>query len=525
MKYILHLILISYLGVSFGQEMNKAMLINCVPIHKEILWMSKTEVSNVQYEEYLYYLKNNTNEEDYLSAIQDTNIWLNKPYNPKYANYYHIHPAYKDYPVVGLTKEQAKAYCEWLTTILNQNYTTELKHPVKEVVVRLPTEKEWKTAAQAGNPSAIFGWEGNTPRSTLKKFEGQLKGNFIRGKGDFMGVAGSINDGADVTAPVQSYWPNKFGLYNMSGNVSELLLDSDKAIGGSWKTYLPALEIEANAKFREDAKPSSSVGFRYVVEIISFKDFEKKEETLTSKMIENLLVNIDDSLMVSKTEVTNQLYTFFVNENKNKASKNNNWKTVAVYSDHLINNYASHSYYSNYPVVNISYEDAQEFCVWLTETYRKFEKRKFDNLIFTLPTAEQWEKAARGTLKQSAYPWGGPYIRNVKGNLLANFHPVDERFEYFLENDPDISQNINSTYYSQKELDGFQFTCNVETFNPNDLGIYNAAGNVNEMVKEKVCKGGSWLSYSKALQITSEEKYLGAQPFTGFRFVAIKYQP
>ena len=49
--------------------------------------------------------------------------------------------------------------------------------------------------------------------------------NFVRGRGDYMGVSGHLNDNADITAPVFSYWPNDYGLYNMAGNVSEWVLD------------------------------------------------------------------------------------------------------------------------------------------------------------------------------------------------------------------------------------------------------------------------------------------------------------
>ena len=55
------------------------------------------------------------------------------------------------------------------------------------------------------------------------KFQGMIRANFVRGKGDFMGIAGSLNDNADITAPVKSYWPNDFGLYNCAGNVAEMV--------------------------------------------------------------------------------------------------------------------------------------------------------------------------------------------------------------------------------------------------------------------------------------------------------------
>ena len=52
-----------------------------------------------------------------------------------------------------------------------------------------------------------------------------MMANITRAKGDYMGLASSLNDGADITAPVKSYWPNDYGLYQMAGNVSEWVMD------------------------------------------------------------------------------------------------------------------------------------------------------------------------------------------------------------------------------------------------------------------------------------------------------------
>lgn len=250
-------------------------------------YIDQTEISNLNWGEYLYWVKRVYGvdyPELYKKALPDTLVWREKlSYNEPYVDYYLRHPAYRDYPVVGINWLQANDYCSWRTDRVNEyiliregildhyidqigedNFNTDaylsnqynsgkrieglpdlnpsssgyrnvrMEDGILLPKYRLPTEAEWEYAAFGliGNSIGervverrLYPWNGHAVRNPDEVYIGMMLANFKRGRGDNMGVAGKLNDNADITAPVFSYWPNDYGLYNMAGNVSEWVMD------------------------------------------------------------------------------------------------------------------------------------------------------------------------------------------------------------------------------------------------------------------------------------------------------------
>ncbi len=149
---------------------------------------------------------------DIVNVYPDTLAWVHDftySFNEPMTNMYFWHPAYDDYPVVGVTWKQARAFCIWRTHLFNNYLVSNGQSFVNDF--RLPTESEWEYAARGGNALSPYPWGG----TYIRNARGCFLGNFKPMRGSY------IDDGGFHTVKVISYNPNNYGLYCMAGNVAE----------------------------------------------------------------------------------------------------------------------------------------------------------------------------------------------------------------------------------------------------------------------------------------------------------------
>ncbi|WP_411893621.1 gliding motility lipoprotein GldK [Winogradskyella sp. A2] len=276
-------------------------------------------------------------------------------------------------------------------------------------------------------------------------------------------------------------------------------------------------------------------------------DTDEYPDELYAEVMDNMYLPLEESYNGQRTWDVKQFKFQYTYMDIERAAKDRNLKRSDViikeeievypdttawirdfaysYNEPMHNDYFWHSAYDDYPVVGVSWKQAQAFCQWRTLKHNGFQKSKGKQPInsYRLPSEAEWEYAARGGLQGGTYPWGGPYAKNDRGCFMANFKP------------------LRGDYAADQAL----YTVEADAYDPNDFNLYNMAGNVSEWVNgsydpgsyeysstinpnvndpnnaRKVVRGGSWKDVAYFLQVSSRDyEYAdSARSYIGFRTV------
>lgn len=337
---------------------------------------------------------------------------------------------------------------------------------------------------EAADPDTILNWKTKIPWNAKWTFEGDEETNAA-----YLAVNKVFFQSADKTSHRQ--------LNSHIMNYSYQWVNYDQAAlpGNSFNARTGG--YNDNAKIRID---SAFMRNGRIVDTVIIKPLRNRGDLIARKII-----NIYPDTMCWMTE-----YTY-------------------SYNEPAMQNYFAHPSYGQFPVVGITWEQAQAFCYWRTNLYRSIGKLPRAQ-EYRLPTEAEWEYAARGGRHNAQYPWGGPYVRDSKGCFMANFKPMRGNYTE----------------------DGYLLPSRVGSYDPNDYGLYDMAGNVSEWIgqtydptlntfthdmnpnydykargedpkvmKRKIIKGGSWKDVGAYLQcgMRDFEYQDKCRPSIGFRCV------
>jgi formylglycine-generating enzyme required for sulfatase activity len=244
------------LSLSFSVQRTKKFIPPGTVQISETFFADETEVSNLSWLEYEHWtaVKYGFGSKEHQAVLPDTLVWRNaESYNEPYVKYYYRHPGYHNFPVVGVNYEQALIFCKWRTERVKEYYA--LIHK-KELVIEytLPNKEEWELISMSS--SSVLNNKGRDEKglATLNCAR-ELEDSLLKDK--------RINNGKfpDVTTPVYAYKPNRFGLFNSLGNVSEMVLEKGLSKGGGWRHPLEQCRVGKEILY---TKTEAWLGFRCV---------------------------------------------------------------------------------------------------------------------------------------------------------------------------------------------------------------------------------------------------------------------
>lgn len=319
-----------------------------------------------------------------------------------------------------------------------------------------------------------------------------------------------------------------------SGDIGEFAyIDSDPNNLNAYESYMVNTYGNEQRKINRDAK-------------LYLKTSDYPDE-LYAEVMDGMYLPLEESYNGQRTWDVKQFKFQYTYMDIQKAAKNRGLKRSEVivqqevevypdttawirdfaysYNEPMHNDYFWHDAYGDYPVVGVSWKQAQAFCQWRTLYHNSYRKKKGRHQVnsYRLPSEAEWEYAARGGLQGATYPWGGPYTKNDRGCFMANFKPM------------------RGDYAADQAL----YTVEADAYDPNDFNLYNMAGNVSEWVNgsydpasyeysssinpnvndpnnsRKVVRGGSWKDVAYFLQVSTRDyEYAdSARSYIGFRTV------
>lgn len=476
--------------------------------------------------------------------------WSSTPHFPQTGNH----------PVVNVNLQDAQAFCLWLTeTERKAGIITDMQS------YRLPTNQEWSAAVglaaarrrviaaeQEVEDSRSFPWGIEWPPPSRS-------GNF-----NSFEINGS-NDGYDFTSPVGVFAASEEGLYDMAGNVWEWTWDQEERPdapgtlrGGSWMYFRKECLLSGYTYMVPATLRAPSIGFRCVFEdkhrsavflanvqkeadaqalekramfkdktVVSSDEIKRMRDSLQRTPVAEAKKTLPDpsTLEPAKSDkpFTNSLgmslrplgvENILFGEHEVRVQ---DYEEAQKAQGKAWTDKPSFAIKETHPIVNVTWDDANKFCEWLTEKDRA-AKLIPANAKYRLPTDAEWSTAAglsedaeknpmdKHQKDFQSFPWG-----------TSQWPP------------PPLSANLDTarmTAYS----DNFTHTAPVGSFSPNALHIYDLAGNVAEWCQDtwpanadaRVVRGSSWLSSTKESCLSSYRQHFvtsSKHPHIGFRVV------